>query len=180
MWSLSINFSFRPYPIFYENNNTRWSGNIFSVFCLPHSLYIRRHKAPSADFFVCPYVFPSDMTATGCSLKVMFLPNSLQPNPCMYESNSSDPRSECTLIGWPFSVQPIAAQWWRGRCGRKITKILGKNTLFNKHPLAYWAPVPPLNTYYFTSLRKKWIVLKTRRKRNKTAKMITGKIQILL
>ena len=26
---------------------------------------------------------------------------------------------EVTLIGWPFSVQPIAAECWRGR-GRKI------------------------------------------------------------
>ena len=63
-------------------------------------------------------------------------PNSLQPIPCMQESNSSDLISECTvtLIGWQFSVQPIAAQCWRGRI-RKILEILEKNAIFNEHPV---------------------------------------------
>ena len=64
----------------------------------------------------------------------MFFTNSLQPTPCLKESNSSDLKSKCTVtpIGWPFSFQPIAAQCWRGR-ERKILKILGKNTIFNEH-----------------------------------------------
>ena len=47
-----------------------------------------------------------------------------------------------TIIGWPFSVQPIAAaQGWRGR-GRKILKTLGKKTqyLINTLYLTSWVP----------------------------------------
>ena len=76
---------------------------------------------------------------TGCSLKIVFFPNLLQPIPCMKEINSSVLRSECTvtLIGWAFSVQPKAAQCLRER-SRKILKILGKNTIFNEHPFVDW------------------------------------------
>ena len=34
-------------------------------------------------------------------------------------------RSQVTLIGWPFSERPIAAQCWRGK------KFLEKNTIFS-------------------------------------------------
>ena len=68
---------------------------------------------------------------TGCSLKIVFFPNLLQPISCMQEISSSDLRSECTvtLIGWPFFVQPIAAGALRGR-GRKKFKILGEKTQY--------------------------------------------------
>ena len=74
------------------------------------------------------------MDSTGCSLKIVFFPYSLQPFPCLKESNASNLRSQCkvTPIGWPFSSQPIAAQLWRGR-DRQLLKILGKNTIFNEH-----------------------------------------------
>ena len=44
---------------------------------------------------------------------------------------------ECTVtpIGCSFIVQPIAAECWRGR-GGKLSRILGKNTIFNEHPVA--------------------------------------------
>ena len=40
------------------------------------------------------------------------------------------------VLAGPFSVQPIAAQFWRGR-GRKILNILGKKTLYLRTPCIY-------------------------------------------
>ena len=37
-------------------------------------------------------------------------------------------------IGWPFSVQPIAAQYWRGRDG-KMARFLNKNTFCYEYPV---------------------------------------------
>ena len=80
----------------------------------------------------------------GVHLKLCFFPNSLQPIPCMKESNSSDLRFECTgtVFGRPFSVQPIAAQWWLGR-GRKILTIFWKKTqyLINTMYLQCFCPI---------------------------------------
>ena len=53
---------------------------------------------------------------TGCTLKIVFFSNSHQPIPSTEESNSSDMR--VTLIGWPFSVQPIAAQEREGEIAK--------------------------------------------------------------
>jgi len=46
---------------------------------------------------------------------------------------------KCTVIpiGWLFYVQPIAAECWRGRTGR-LSRILGKNTIFNEHPVVFF------------------------------------------
>ena len=47
-----------------------------------------------------------------------------------YQHNAS---VQCT-IGWLFFVQPIAAKCWRVR-GGKLSRILGKNTILNEHPV---------------------------------------------
>ena len=65
-------------------------------------------------------------------VKNCFFFNSRQPIPSTEESNSSDMR--VTLIGWPFSVQPIAAQEREGEVA-KYCKLLENNTIFNEHPV---------------------------------------------
>ena len=59
--------------------------------------------------------------------------NSLQPLP-----SGLSTQCECTVtpIGWYFFVQPIAAECWRGR-GGKLSRVLGKNTIFNEHPVLH-------------------------------------------
>merc|ERR1711860_278717 len=76
---------------------------------------------------------------TGCSGNIVFFHNSLQPLPRLHRCKRPSKLSaqcECTvsLIGWTFFVQPIGAECWRGR-GGKPSRILGKNTIFNEHPV---------------------------------------------
>ena len=77
---------------------------------------------------------------TGCSGKIVFFHNSLQPLPRLHRCKRPSKFStqcDCTVthpIGWNFFVQPIAAECWRGR-GGKLLRILGKNTIFNEHPV---------------------------------------------
>ena len=66
---------------------------------------------------------------TGCSGKIVFFHNSLQPLPRLHRCKSSSKfstESECTVtpIGWQFFVQPIAVECWRGK-GGKLSRILG-------------------------------------------------------
>ena len=39
------------------------------------------------------FIYLINQGYTGCSLKIVFFPNSLQPIPCLKENNSSDLRS---------------------------------------------------------------------------------------
>ena len=66
---------------------------------------------------------------TGCSGKIVFFHNSLQPLPRLHRCKSSSKlstQSKCTVtpIDWQFFVQPIAVECWRGR-GGKLSRILG-------------------------------------------------------
>ena len=76
---------------------------------------------------------------TGCSVKIVFF-FTIHSNPSLaYISVSFSKLStqyECrvTPIGRQFFVQPIAAECLRGRSG-KLSRILGKNTIFNEHPV---------------------------------------------
>ena len=83
---------------------------------------------------------------TGCSFKIVFF-SQFTATHSLHEgeqSNSSDLRFECTgtVFGRPFSVQPIAAQWWLGR-GRKILTIFWKKTqyLINTMYLQCFCPI---------------------------------------
>ena len=72
--------------------------------------------------------------STGCSWKIVFFSNSLQPLPRLHRCKRPSKLStqcECTVspIGWPFFVQPIAAKCWRGR-GGKLSRFLGKRTQY--------------------------------------------------
>ena len=63
---------------------------------------------------------------TGFSGKIVFFHNSLQPLPRLHRCKRPSKLStqcECTVtpIGWYFFVQPIAAEFWRGR-GGKLSK----------------------------------------------------------
>ena len=60
----------------------------------------------------------------------------------MEESNSSDLRSECTvtLIGWPFSEQPIACPVEGGRGGKMLKIIEKKKKYLMNHPNLPVAP----------------------------------------
>ena len=75
---------------------------------------------------------------TGCSGKIVFFHNSLQPllhlHRCKRPSKLST-QCECTVtpIGWEFFVQPIEAECWWGR-GGKLLRIPGK-----KHNIK-WTP----------------------------------------
>ena len=65
--------------------------------------------------------------------------NSLQPLPRLHDCKRPSKLStqcKCTVtpIGWQFFVQPIAAKCCRGR-GGKLSRILGKNTISNEHPV---------------------------------------------
>ena len=66
----------------------------------------------------------------------MLFPNPLQPIPRLHIAAIDFLRYQniaskiFTPIGWPFSVQPIPAQRWRGG-GRQILKIYGKNSYIN-------------------------------------------------
>ena len=68
--------------------------------------------------------------ATGCSEKMSFFHNSLQPLPrlhrCVRPSKLSK-QCECTVspTGWSFFAQPIAAECWRGR-GDNFREFLKK------------------------------------------------------
>ena len=64
---------------------------------------------------------------TGCSRKIDFFPNSLQPILCMWESNS--PRDLIVTV-IPTGC-PIEAKFWKGN------KILGIKTIFPEHPVQY-------------------------------------------
>ena len=66
----------------------------------------------------------------GVQVKLCFLHDSMQPLPrlhCCKRSSKLSTQCECTVtpIGWQFFVEPIAAEFWRGR-GGKLSKILGK------------------------------------------------------
>ena len=71
--------------------------------------------------------------------KIVNFHNSLHPLPrlhgCKRPSKIST-QCECTVtpIGCYCFVQPIAAECWRGR-GGKLSRILGKNKIFPKHPV---------------------------------------------
>ena len=69
----------------------------------------------------------------------MFFHNSLQPFPslhCCKRPSKFSRQCECTVtpIGWSFFVQPIAGERWRGT-GGNLSRILGKNTIFNEQPV---------------------------------------------
>ena len=72
--------------------------------------------------------------------EIAFFHNSLQPLPrlhCCKRPLKLSTQCECTVtpIGWQFFVQPIAAECWRGKSG-KLSRILGKDTIFNEHPVS--------------------------------------------
>ena len=69
----------------------------------------------------------------------VFFSKLLQPLPRIHRCKNPSMLSiqcDCKVnpFGWYFFVQPIAAECWRGR-GGKLSRILGKNTIFNEHPV---------------------------------------------
>ena len=75
------------------------------------------------------YNWNTDMVQ-GVQEKLCFFHNSLQSLPRLHRCKRPSKLStqcECTVppIGWKFFVQPIAAEFWRGR-GGKLLRILGK------------------------------------------------------
>ena len=71
---------------------------------------------------------------TGCSGKIVFFHNPLQPLPRLHRCKKPSKLStqcECTVIpiGRLFYVQPIAAECWRGNSRKK-------NTIFIEHPVS--------------------------------------------
>ena len=73
-------------------------------------------------------------TGTGCSGKILFFHNSLQPLPRLHRCKRPlklSTQCDCTVttIGWKLFVQPIAAACWRGR-GGKLSRILEKKTQY--------------------------------------------------
>ena len=86
-------------------------------------------------FCQCLYVM-WEMWNTGCSGKIVFFHNSLQPLPRLHRCKRPSKLStqcECTVnpIGLYFFVQPIAAECWRGK-GGKLSRILGKKNTKSK------------------------------------------------
>ena len=74
---------------------------------------------------------PFYMFSTGCSLKIVFFPNSLQPIPCKPGDQLILVRNLSVQSLLFFSHFPNGAE--RGGC--KILKILGKNIIFSEHPV---------------------------------------------
>ena len=84
------------------------------------------------------FIFPTVRWSTGCSGKIVFFHNLLQPLPRLHRCKRPwklSTQCECTVtpIGWWFFVQPIVAEYWRGR-GGKLSRIM-ENTIFNEHPV---------------------------------------------
>ena len=87
--------------------------------------------------FVTPPPFLVDTTrTTGCSGKInVFLHNSLQPLPRLHRYKPLTFKTLNAMQAYTHSywlvifVQPIAAESWRGRCG-KLSRFFG-NTIFN-------------------------------------------------
>ena len=74
---------------------------------------------------------------TGCSGKIVYFPNPLQPIPRLHIAQRDFRSNESvTLIGWPYFVQPITAQCWLGR-SLKIQKILGEKHIFFRTPCTF-------------------------------------------
>ena len=97
-------------------------AGIFLLLLLLYGLDSPGCSRPSDKLLICEYktilwdnldifMHKSIYVRTGCSLKTVFFPNLLQSIPCMYEINSSDLRSACTvtLIGFlEFLVKYIS------------------------------------------------------------------------
>ena len=106
-----------------------------SVLCVMNALCVENVIGVFCAFVICTV----SVLYTGCSGKIVFFHNSLQPIPrlhCCKRPLKLSAQCECTVtpIGWYFFVQPIAAECWRGR-GGKLSRILGKNTILNEHPV---------------------------------------------
>ena len=142
IWYMSeANHFLRPYK---TSVRCVWSLSFWPLVGFCSSLLLKSsfnfcHSAHFLSFFGNPNV-----RATGCPGRIVFFfHDPLQPVPRLLiaardcRSNQSN-ESVCTVtpIGWPFFVQPIAAQCWRSR-GRKIPiEIFWKKThLFSEHPL---------------------------------------------
>ena len=76
---------------------------------------------------------------TGCSGKNVFF--TIHCNPSLayiavedLQSSQRKASVQSLLLAGNFFVQPIAAECWRGR-GGKLSRILGKNAIFNEHPV---------------------------------------------
>ena len=77
---------------------------------------------------------------TGCSGKLCFF--TILCNPSLAYIAVRDFQSSNAMRVYSHSywlvifVQPIAAECWRGR-GGKLSRILGKNTIFTEHPVRH-------------------------------------------